>query len=97
MPLLETVESDLALLDLAAGHFAKVHFLTSSQVSFIFAREVAGLANKAVRRASLTGPRSTNRSSDYSPGLLSVNMPGEPVSITIPSGYFGILIAFSAS
>ncbi|CAI7605848.1 unnamed protein product [Penicillium manginii] len=95
MPLLETVESDLALLDLAAGHFAKVHFLTSSQVSFIFAREVAGLANKAVRRASLTGPRSTNRSSDYSPGLLSVNMPGEPASLFAANTNFEALDTLS--
>ena len=96
-PTLETVGSDLALLDLAAGHFAKIHFLTSSQVSFIFAREVAGLANKAVRRASSAGPRSMNRSSDYSPDLLSVNMSGEPVSLEISNDFFRILIPFSAS
>ncbi|KAJ6024475.1 fungal-specific transcription factor domain-containing protein [Penicillium herquei] len=104
MPTLETVGSDLALLDLAAGHFAKVHFLTSSQVSFIFAREVAGLANKAVRRASRAGARDTNRSSDYSPDLLSVNMPGVPGSVfasnatfealdTLSSGFFESLSA----
>ncbi|KAE8141779.1 hypothetical protein BDV38DRAFT_268086 [Aspergillus pseudotamarii] len=80
-PTLETVESDLALLDLAAGHFAKVHFLTSSQVSFTFAREIVGLANKAVRMATKVAPRSTNRSSAYSPDPFSVNMSGEPVSL----------------
>ncbi|KAJ5096637.1 fungal-specific transcription factor domain-containing protein [Penicillium angulare] len=86
MPKVETVASDLALLDLAAGHFAKIHFLTSSQVSFIFARDVAALASKAVRRASasasLAGPRNTNRSNDFSLDLLSVNLSGsgEPVS-----------------
>lgn len=97
MPTLETVASDLALLDLAAGHFAKVHFLTSSQVSFTFAREVAGLANKAVRRASLAGPRSANRSSDCSPDLLSSNMPGEQVRLEISIDSFRILIPYSAS
>ncbi|KAE8359557.1 fungal-specific transcription factor domain-containing protein [Aspergillus caelatus] len=81
IPTLETVESDLALLDLASGHFAKVHFLTSSQVSFTFAREIVGLANKAVRMATMVAPRSTNRSSAYSPDPFSVNMSGEPVSL----------------
>lgn len=51
-PKLTTVQSDLAHLDLTAGHFAKIHFLTSSHVSFTFPREIAGLANKAVRRDS---------------------------------------------
>lgn len=88
MPTLETVGSDLALLDLAAGHFAKVHFLTSSQVSFVFAREIAGLANKTVRRASLTGSAATNRSNDYPLDLLSVNMSGEPVGREILNDIF---------
>lgn len=82
IPTLETVGSDLALLDLAAGHFAKVHFLTSSQVSFTFAREIVTLANRTVRIATMAAPRgTTNRSSTYSPDLLPVNISGEPVSL----------------
>ncbi|CAI7580127.1 unnamed protein product [Penicillium pancosmium] len=95
-PTLETVGSDLALLDLAAGHFAKVHFLTSSEVSFIFAREVADLANKAVRRASLAGPSSTNRSINYSPDLLSVNISGEPTSVFASNANFEALDTLSS-
>lgn len=81
IPTLETVGSDLALLDLAAGHFAKVHFLTSSQVSFTFAREIVGLANKAVRMATMVAPSSTTRPSTFSPDPFSINMSAEPVSL----------------
>lgn len=52
-PSLETVQSDLALLDIAAGHFANIHFLTSAQVSFTFPREIASVANKVVKKARL--------------------------------------------
>ncbi|KAJ5585689.1 fungal-specific transcription factor domain-containing protein [Penicillium hetheringtonii] len=96
MPTLETVGSDLALLDLAAGHFAKVHFLTSSQVSFVFAREIAGLANKTVRRASLTGSAATNRSNDYPLDLLSVNMSGEPAPDFVSNANFETLDTLSS-
>lgn len=51
-PEVATVQSDIAHLDLAAGHFAKVRFLTSSQVSFEFPREIIGLASKVVRMTS---------------------------------------------
>ncbi|KAB8212103.1 fungal-specific transcription factor domain-containing protein [Aspergillus parasiticus] len=95
MPTLETVRSDLALLDLAGGHFAKVHFLTSSQVSFTFAREIVGLANKAARRAKVVGPRSTNRPNDYSPAFLPVNMSGEPASVFASSDNFEALNTLS--
>lgn len=47
------VQSDLALLDIVAGHFGHIHILTSSHVTFTFAREVAGLANDTVQRAAL--------------------------------------------
>ena len=50
-PALETTESDLALLDIGAGHFGQVHHLTSSHVSFKFPREAVGLASQAVKRA----------------------------------------------
>lgn len=83
LPTLETVPSDLMLLDLTAGHFARVHFLTSSQVSFTFAREIVGLANKTVRRATMAAPSSRNNSSAYTPELFSVDMSGEPVKIWV--------------
>lgn len=96
IPTLETVGSDLALLDLAAGHFAKVHFLTSSQVSFTFAREIVSLANRTVRIATTAALRgTTNRSSTYSPDLLPVNISGESVSLylgTLPIILIPVLI-----
>jgi hypothetical protein len=101
IPTLETVGSDLALLDLAAGHFAKVHFLTSSQVSFTFAREVVSLANRTVRIATMAAPRgTTNRSTTYSPDLLPINISGEPVSLylhRLPLFFVRVLIPFPAS
>ena len=51
-PRLVTVESDIALLDIGAGHFGQIHCLTSGHVSFQFPREVSVLANRAVRRAA---------------------------------------------
>jgi len=43
--------SDLALLDMVAGHFAHMEFVTSSELSFPFTREVAALARIVVSRA----------------------------------------------
>lgn len=96
-PALNTVLSDLPLLDLAAGHFAKVHFLTSSQVSFTFARDIASLANKAVRRATMAAPSIRNPLSAYTPDIFPVDMSGEPVSICTPIclDIIWMLISFS--
>ncbi|KAJ5934040.1 hypothetical protein N7466_003587 [Penicillium verhagenii] len=81
-PSLDTVPSDLALLDLAAGHFARVHFLTSAQVSFTFAREVVGLANKAVRRTALAVPNNNRKTPNvYTPDISPVNIPGDSFSV----------------
>lgn len=44
------MQSDLALLDLAAGHFGHVHLFTSSVMSFPFCREVAFVADKAIKK-----------------------------------------------
>lgn len=52
-PTLESVQSDLALLDVAAGHFGHVHLFTSSVMSFPFCREVAFVADKVIRKAAL--------------------------------------------
>ncbi|KAJ5921594.1 fungal-specific transcription factor domain-containing protein [Penicillium verhagenii] len=81
-PSLDTVPSDLALLDLAAGHFARVHFLTSAQVSFTFAREVVGLANKAVRRTALAIPNNNRKTPNvYTPDISPVNNTGDSISV----------------
>lgn len=43
-------QSDLALLDIAAGHFGHVKLLTDSEVEFTFPREIAILADNFLRR-----------------------------------------------
>ena len=48
------IHSDLALLDMVAGHFGHMEFLTSSLLSFPFARETASLARSSVLRAART-------------------------------------------
>ncbi|KAF9887171.1 hypothetical protein FE257_010425 [Aspergillus nanangensis] len=51
-PVAFTAQSDLALLDIAAGHFGQVFLLTSSQVSFNFPRDVVRIAERAIRLAT---------------------------------------------
>lgn len=46
-----TAQSDVALMDIAAGHFAHMEFITSSELAFPFTREVADLARRTVKRA----------------------------------------------
>lgn len=51
-PGLPTVQSDLALLDVAAGHFGQMEFVTDSKVRFGFARDIAALARRVVEEHS---------------------------------------------
>ncbi|EXJ53348.1 uncharacterized protein A1O5_13419 [Cladophialophora psammophila CBS 110553] len=46
------IQSDLALMDVGAGHFARMQFATDSEISFSFAKEMAALAHEAVEKAS---------------------------------------------
>ena len=46
-----SVLSDLSLLDMAAGHFARMELVTSQEVSFPFGREVASLARQVAASA----------------------------------------------
>ena len=43
-----TIQSDLSLLDMAAGHFARMELITAYQLSFPFAREVASIARRSI-------------------------------------------------
>ena len=43
-----TADSDLSLLDMAAGHFARMELITAYQLSFPFGREVASLARQSL-------------------------------------------------
>ena len=50
-PTLPSAQSDVALLDMVAGHFAHMEFVTSSELAFPFTREVAALARSTVKKA----------------------------------------------
>ncbi|RVX72409.1 hypothetical protein B0A52_03597 [Exophiala mesophila] len=50
-PTLKSVRGDLALLDVSTGYFGQMEFVTGSELSFTFAREIAGLARRAVSQA----------------------------------------------
>ena len=51
---LATVDSDVALLDTCAGHFAYMEYTTSSELAFPFVRDAAALARNTVKRARET-------------------------------------------
>lgn len=74
--------SDLALLDVCAGHFGHVDFVTSSEISFPFAKESASLAYKVVRAhadpSQHDGSGATIASSSrFSNGLLAAEDSGD--------------------
>ncbi|KAL2836399.1 fungal-specific transcription factor domain-containing protein [Aspergillus pseudoustus] len=48
-PTSPTVQPDLALLDIASGHFGQIYHLTSGHVSFSFPREAIRIAERAVQ------------------------------------------------
>lgn len=50
----ESTQSDLSLLDIGAGHFARLEFATESVISHSFSREVAQLARLMVTKAAPT-------------------------------------------
>jgi hypothetical protein len=50
-PASEISQSDVALMDVAAGHFAHMEFITSSELAFPFTREVADLARQTAKHA----------------------------------------------
>ncbi|OQU95760.1 Fungal specific transcription factor domain-containing protein [Cladophialophora immunda] len=53
-PSLPSARSDVALLDVAAGYFGHMEFITSSELNFPFARDVATVARQTVNKASKT-------------------------------------------
>jgi hypothetical protein len=44
-------QSDVALLDIAAGHFGHMEFMTSNELAFPFTREIAAMARATVKAA----------------------------------------------
>lgn len=45
------IQSDIALLNIGAGHFARLEFATDAEISFPFVTEIAALAREAVKKA----------------------------------------------
>lgn len=58
-PTLPTVRSDLALLDVAAGYFGQMEFITGSKLSFPFARDITALARQVVVSQETRRPPNT--------------------------------------
>ncbi|KAJ9615103.1 hypothetical protein H2200_001177 [Cladophialophora chaetospira] len=50
-PFASTARADIALLDVAVGHFGNMEIVTEAEMSFPFVREVAGIAYRVVREA----------------------------------------------
>ncbi len=77
-----SVMSDMALLDIAAGHFARLEFVTDSAISFPFIKDIAALARantKRVRTASTTSSRDiyvSGMRNQILPPSYSTNTPG---------------------
>ena len=63
-PTLASVPSDLALLDVAAGYFGQMEFVTSSRLRFPFARDIAALARARVDAAITKSPSLSERTLD---------------------------------
>lgn len=47
-PMSPSVQSDVALLDMAAGHFAKLELATSMQVDVQFVRDIADISRHKI-------------------------------------------------
>lgn len=65
-PELPTINSDLALMDIGAAHFARLEFATDSVVPIVFAKDVAALARTAVKNSKTFAPPHSSQSTMYS-------------------------------
>lgn len=76
-PNVASAASDLALLDVCAGHFGHIDFVTLSEISFPFAKESANLAYKVVKAYAETSQNDTSgniaASSKFGSGLLAAD------------------------
>lgn len=52
-PHVSTVTSDIALLDVVAGHLARLEFASGGKITFSFAREVSRISREAIRNAEM--------------------------------------------
>lgn len=63
-PSAPSVRSDIALLDVAAGYFGHMEFVTAAELSFPFARDIATLARKTFDKFALHDPPVSSKSHD---------------------------------
>lgn len=69
------VNSDVALMDIGAGHFARLEFATDSQISVPFAKEVAALARDVVSRAKVDSLKNPKEAMNTTPGNVKSTLP----------------------
>lgn len=76
-PTSPSAQLDLALMEIVAGHFAHVEYVTSSELSFPFTREVSALARQTVMSVLERGP-SAALVTPVTPCDLPIDMDGIP-------------------
>lgn len=73
-----TMNSDLALLDIASGHFGHIYHLTSSHVSFSFPRDAISIAERAVEVAKAgKGILNENEERGFDTRISTPHMPSQ--------------------
>jgi len=73
-PQLPSVQSDLLVMDVGAGHFARMELATDFQISTPFVKDMAQMARNVVedaRRVGKEGPRNTQEIGDTTLPALS--------------------------
>lgn len=73
-PTLPTTSADLGLLDVCAGHFGYIDFMTSSEISVSLPRESANLAAKVVKAAKKSQNKDKTALLDHVPGGSSIEV-----------------------
>lgn len=63
-PAAPSVLSDIALLDVMSGHFARMDFASSGQLSFSIARDLSTLARTTVKQAQQTAQQTRQNMDD---------------------------------
>jgi hypothetical protein len=96
-----SVKSDIALLDVGAGYFGHIDFVTDSGLSFSFPKDVAVFAAKAVKRIKkspemghsqvLTLPLGDNTAYSGTTAAVQAENPGDSSIVCILLTSFSLL------
>lgn len=79
-PTLPTTRADLGLLDVCAGHFGYIEFITTSGVSISLPRESVNLAAKVVKTAERSQEHDRAGPGNRGPSNMSVGISSKPSS-----------------